>query len=215
MLPLIAAAAANPSGTIKTISSVLSSIGGIFGGSKPNPNDWQDYSDGAARHWTANDGDSPDNEALNVLQYVNAHGLAFYLTANGPNEVVTPEILRRKLLKKYPQEAEFLSNELAKLKNPASVTQSVSTGSPFVQNVVKPNPLFSAPVAYDSSGYYPTGTAGSITDSSKDDTATVPPDKSSRAVVLMVLAYVAGIGIPILLIVWIVKTIWGKKRRRY
>jgi len=49
--------------------SLVSEAGKLFA-KKPNPNDWKRWKPGDAIHWTKNDGDSVENEAHNIQQYL-------------------------------------------------------------------------------------------------------------------------------------------------
>lgn len=80
-----------------TGKNLLGQLGSLFGGTKPNPNDWKGWDaldsqynsppGNQPYHWVINDGDSIENEAANIISYINgkANGLGNILTA--ANEV--------------------------------------------------------------------------------------------------------------------------------
>jgi hypothetical protein len=87
---------------------------------KPNPNDWQGWNelDGKNRFpigtnavaWIINDGQSIQNEALNILQYIKNYGYGNVLTYNSHfNRTITANDLANKLRRGgYYNEAEQL-----------------------------------------------------------------------------------------------------------
>lgn len=89
------------------IKNLVSLVTSLFA-KKANPNDWQgwDAQDSAAGYpvgtqpanWILNDGDSAENEALNVVRYIQAKGAANVLRFNPIlNKTVTIEDLAKKL----------------------------------------------------------------------------------------------------------------------
>lgn len=55
--------------TLTAISAGLNQVSKLFA-KRPNPNDWKRWQPGDAIHWTLNDGDSVQNEAHNIQQYL-------------------------------------------------------------------------------------------------------------------------------------------------
>ena len=72
------------SGISTAVASAVATIINSINKGKPNPNDWQGWNalDNKNRqptgtsviHWIINDGDSIQNEALNILQYITNYG---------------------------------------------------------------------------------------------------------------------------------------------
>ncbi len=87
---------------------------------KPNPNDWQgwDASDVRIRapkgtnalNWVINDGDSVQNEALNIVRYIQANGTGNILgNSTWFNRTITIDDIADKLIRGgFPQEAQQL-----------------------------------------------------------------------------------------------------------
>ena len=87
---------------------------------QPNPNDWQGWNalDSKNRqpigtsvvHWIINDGDSIQNESLNILQYINSYGLNNVLGYNTfYNKTITIQDIANKLQRGgYVNEANML-----------------------------------------------------------------------------------------------------------
>lgn len=97
-----------------------------IGSNKPNPNDWKGWDaqdreanrkigTGAAS-WVVNDGDSIQNEALNILQYINAYGEDNVLGYNSfLNRTITMDDVANKLRRGgYVAEANQLQTEYKK-----------------------------------------------------------------------------------------------------
>ena len=60
---------------LNTVLAVLPLFAKLFSGSGPNPQDWRGWTPGDVKQWVANDGDSIQNEAVNINSYITAHGL--------------------------------------------------------------------------------------------------------------------------------------------
>ena len=87
---------------------------------QPNPNDWKGWNDLDAKnrqpigtsvvHWIINDGDSIQNEALNILQYINNYGTNNVLGYNSfYNKTITVQDIANKLQRGgYVNEANML-----------------------------------------------------------------------------------------------------------
>jgi hypothetical protein len=89
-------------------SSVLTSILG----NKPNPNDWKGWTPGDVKQWTVNDGDSVSNEAINIISYINAHGLKDITDSDeyGRNRVTIAQIASKLQRGGFPSQAQALLN---------------------------------------------------------------------------------------------------------
>lgn len=96
-------------GSIATGVGIFNSLSSLFS-NRPNPNDWQgwnalDQKIGApigtnAINWIINDGDSVQNEALNIVSYINAYGLNTLLGySTWFNRNITKEMIAGKLNK--------------------------------------------------------------------------------------------------------------------
>ena len=55
--------------TLSAVAAGLQQVSQLFG-KRPNPNDWKRWKAGDAIHWTLNDGDSVQNEAHNIQQFL-------------------------------------------------------------------------------------------------------------------------------------------------
>ena len=108
-----AASAANP---VNVAFDAVSSLVNLFA-NKPNPNDWQGWDASDVRikapkgtnaiNWIINDGDSVQNEALNLVRYIQANGTGNILgRSTWFNRTITIEDLADKLSRGgYGQEA--------------------------------------------------------------------------------------------------------------
>ena len=108
-----AASAANP---VNIAFDAVSSLVNLFA-NKPNPNDWQGWDASDVRikapkgtnaiNWIINDGDSVQNEALNLVRYIQANGTGNILgRSTWFNRTITIEDLADKLSRGgYGQEA--------------------------------------------------------------------------------------------------------------
>lgn len=130
---------------IKTGIEIVSQITELFK-TKPSPNDWvgwdeQDRQNGqwngsSARGWVLNDGDSVQNEALNIVSYINAKGLDILTNTGHPTTIrgtgwrdVTIEEIANKLTRGgYPNEAQAIlqkkNNPIADLLSPGKTTKA-------------------------------------------------------------------------------------------
>jgi len=130
---------------IKTGIEIVSVITDLFK-TKPNPNDWvgwdqQDKSnsqwDGSSvRGYVLNDGDNVQNEALNIVSYINARGLDVLTNSGHPTTIpgtgwrdVTIEEIANKLQRGgFPQEAAAIlqkkNNPIADLLSPGKTTKA-------------------------------------------------------------------------------------------
>jgi len=105
---------------IKVVTSAIPFIISAINRGKPNPNDWQgwvalDNRKGFpvgtnAISWIIDDGQSIENEALNILQYIKNYGTQDVLTYNSHfNRTITANDLANKLRRGgYINEANFL-----------------------------------------------------------------------------------------------------------
>lgn len=78
--------------------AALTALSSILKGGGPNPNDWQGWSPtGAdARHWTRNNGDSVQNEAVNILSWIKANGIQkMFESSNGVPAVTIQDIANK------------------------------------------------------------------------------------------------------------------------
>lgn len=113
-------------GVIGWDDAALQLLPGIFDmfSKKPNPQDWTGWSFGDAKHWTVTDGDSVQNEALNIISYIGAHGLDGMLQDGFGVPKVTVQQIASKLQRGgYINEA----NKLLQLNN----TSGQSGSNPF------------------------------------------------------------------------------------
>jgi len=130
---------------IKTGIEIISQITELFK-SKPSPNDWvgwdeQDRQNGlwdgsSVRGWVLNDGDSVQNEALNIVSYINAKGLDILTNTGHPTTIpgtgwrdVTVEEIANKLTRGgYPNEAQAIlqkkNNPIVDLLSPGKTTKA-------------------------------------------------------------------------------------------
>jgi LPXTG-motif cell wall-anchored protein len=129
-------------------------FGSLFGGSKPNPNDWKGWTDNAARYWTHIDGDSVPNEAGNIVSYIKNKGLdnmGWLLDIMDQSPPVTPAILYRKLnAGGLGQLADYLSAKLQWTLDGRNMTPSSAA---TLATIAK----------YEASGSAGTGTGGGVT----------------------------------------------------
>lgn len=135
----ISQSGANPASDTQAFADIANLVSNLFQ-NKPNPNDWvgwdkQDYGYGSTkgstvRGYILNDGDSVQNEALNIVSYINAYGLDI-LTKGNPGattgdkrtakdgkswrDVTIAEIANKLQRGGYPQEAQAI---IAKKNNP-------------------------------------------------------------------------------------------------
>ncbi|AXH77165.1 MAG: hypothetical protein [Bacteriophage sp.] len=118
------AASAIPYGTI--ITTVLSAI---FAKNGPNPNDWQGWTPGDVKYWTTHDGDSVNNEAVNILKYINSHGLKDITDADtfGVNRVTLSQISDKVKRGGFPNEAQQLLNVSSTTLDPFSTQAAPGT----------------------------------------------------------------------------------------
>ena len=81
-------------------------------GNKPNPNDWKGWTPGDVKQWTANDGDSVANEAINIISYINAHGLQDITNSDafGRDRVTIQQIASKLSRGGFPTQAQALLN---------------------------------------------------------------------------------------------------------
>lgn len=65
--------------------------------SAPNPQDWRGWSPGDVKQWTKNDGDSVENEAVNIISYIKANGLQDITDSDafGRMRVTIPDIANK------------------------------------------------------------------------------------------------------------------------
>jgi len=77
---------------------------------QPNPNDWKGWNALDSKNWIINDGDSIQNEALNILQYINNYGTNNVLGYNSfYNKTITVQDIANKLQRGgYVNEANML-----------------------------------------------------------------------------------------------------------
>jgi len=139
---------ANP---LKLGFDAVSTLVNLFA-NKPNPNDWQgwDASDVRIRapkgtnaiNWVINDGDSVQNEALNIVRYIQANGTGNILgRSTWFNRTITIEDVADKLSRGgFQQEAQQLV-ALSKLKPEDTSKQKLF--DPNDPNKPKPTNLFS------------------------------------------------------------------------
>jgi len=105
---------------IEIATQAIPFIISLLGKGKPNPNDWKGWNDLDAKnrqpigtnvvHWILNDGDSIQNESLNILQYINSYGLNNVLGYNTfYNKTITIQDIANKLQRGgYVNEANML-----------------------------------------------------------------------------------------------------------
>jgi hypothetical protein len=146
--PLLAAGAAAVTAPISlpmlAISAVISAIPSIIklirANNQPNPNDWQGWNAQDARlgypygtgpiNWIINDGDSIQNESLNILQWIQTYGLKPVLEYNSHfNRQITLQDLINKLNRGgYTGEArqfqEILDAQNKQLSSPSTTTKA-------------------------------------------------------------------------------------------
>lgn len=106
---------------VSSVSSLFGPIGAaagnilasIIGGGGPNPNDWKGWSPtGAdARHWVVTPGDNVPNEAVNILSWIQANGIAkMYDSTNGVSAVTNQQIAAKLIAGGFPQQAQTFLN---------------------------------------------------------------------------------------------------------
>jgi len=131
---------------IKIVTSAIPFIIAAINRGKPNPNDWQGWNALDSQMgfpigtnvtgWIIKDGDSIQNEALNILQYIRAYGTNNVLTYNSHwNKTITAQDLANKL-----RRGGYV-NEANQLLTPATPTQAVQN---LQQSVQKSNWLLYA-----------------------------------------------------------------------
>jgi hypothetical protein len=150
----ITQAGANPASDAQAFADIANLVSNLFQ-NKPNPNDWvgwdkQDYGFGktqgsTVRGYILGDGDSVQNEALNIVSYINAYGLDI-LTKGNPSattgdkrlakdgkswrDVTIAEIANKLQRGGYPQEAQAIitknNNAVVDLITPGKTTQASS-----------------------------------------------------------------------------------------
>ena len=110
---------------IKIVTSAIPFIIAAINRGKPNPNDWQGWNALDSQMgfpigtnvtgWIIKDGDSIQNEALNILQYIRAYGTNNVLTYNSHwNKTITAQDLANKLRRGgYENEANQLLTQAA------------------------------------------------------------------------------------------------------
>lgn len=117
----------------------------LFGGGGPNPEDWRGWDKlddqwklprgTQAAAWTWKDGDSTQNEALNILQYIaNVRGGDPSYLINYPvdGRIITPDMLYAKLVRGgYPTQAA----QVRDLMNSVIAGKPVGTAIPLLQPV--------------------------------------------------------------------------------
>lgn len=127
---------------VKVITTAIPFILNAINKGKPNPNDWQgwvalDSKNGhpigtSAVTWILKDGQSIQNEALNILQYINNYGTQDVLTYNSYyNRTITAEDLANKLNRGG------YSNEAKQLIQQVQVPAPLQAASNILTNVTK------------------------------------------------------------------------------
>ena len=134
---------------IKIVTSAIPFIIAAINRGKPNPNDWQGWNALDSQMgfpigtnvtgWIIKDGDSIQNEALNILQYIRAYGTNNVLTYNSHwNKTITAQDLANKLRRGgYENEA----NQLLTQATAPQVVKNVQ------QTILKSNFLLYAGIA--------------------------------------------------------------------
>lgn len=76
----------------------------------PDPNNWRGWTPGDVKQWTINDGDSKQNEAINIISYINAHGLKDIIDSDafGRNRVTIQQIADKLVRGGFPAQAQAL-----------------------------------------------------------------------------------------------------------
>lgn len=94
---------------------------------KANPNDWKGWNDNDATYWILTDGDSIENEALNILQFINAYGIDKVLVYNKSyNKTITFQDLVSKLRRGgYNKEADFILTKISANTNPIQAVSNI------------------------------------------------------------------------------------------
>lgn len=140
--------AANP---LKLGFDAVSTLVSLFA-NKPNPNDWQGWDASDVRikapkgtnalNWVINDGDSVQNEALNIVRYIQANGTQNILGySTWFNRTITIDDIADKLIRGgFPQEAQQLVAQ-SKLKPEEKLKQKPF--DPNDPNNPKPTNMFS------------------------------------------------------------------------
>ncbi len=93
--------------------AAFSAIASIVSSGGPNPNNWKGWhSDGSdARYWVLNDGDSVPNEAVNILSWIQNHGMSTMLVSSAGVPAVTPAQIAAKVSRGgFPQQAQTFLN---------------------------------------------------------------------------------------------------------
>lgn len=137
------------SALVKPLFNLFSSV---FG-NKPNPNDWQGWdaqtapiAGKSAAWWTITDGDSPQNEMVNVLSYMkNApNGMANTFAAAQSQFNLTPQQFAAKLIAKLNRTGfTTQATQFSNLINTATSSTALQTGAPSTDTKAKTNSLTS------------------------------------------------------------------------
>ena len=127
---------------VKVITTAIPFIISAINRGKPNPNDWQGWVSldtknrqpvgTSAITWILKDGQSIQNEALNILQYIANYGTQDILTYNSYfNRTITAEDLANKLRRGG------FENEANQLIQQVQVPAPVQAASNILSNVTK------------------------------------------------------------------------------
>jgi hypothetical protein len=103
-------------------------LSNILGG-KPNPEDYKGWKTAwDAKHWTINDGDSVQNEAINIIGYINAKGIQYMLQdLDGSGPGVTIRQIYDKLVRGgFQQQAQALLTAPVGTNTTGVITNSVN-----------------------------------------------------------------------------------------
>lgn len=182
--------------------AVVNFLSGIFGGNKPNPNDWQGWDaldsqynsppGTSPAHWVLNDGDSVPNEAGNILSYIKNKnsGLqkvveAIMATANIDASQALERLYTKLTKGGFAQEAAALRAGLA----PRPVNTNVGT----VQSAVNAQQNYlNGGNSSNNSNYQPSNNAQqNNTDTNNNSNNNGNNDKKNKTVLYIAVAVVA------------------------
>lgn len=96
-------------------------------GNKPNPNDWRNWTPGDVKQWTVNNGDSVQNEATNIISYINAHGLKDIIDSDayGRDRVTIQQIAQKLIAGGFPEQANTLLESTQRPSETGQLTKTV------------------------------------------------------------------------------------------
>lgn len=167
---------------------VLNLLSGIFGGSRPNPNDWMGWDaldsqynsapGSSPAHWVLNDGDSVPNEAANIISYIK--------NKNGGLGKVVQEVMNQARV----NADQALSKLYSKLEK-GGFADAASAIRQGLQSEAEPTPN---PVKSSTNGSNSTSGSGSNSVPNNNSNSTPPPpDKKDNTLLYVVIALAVAV----------------------